>query len=267
MSRNRYGSGKILMPDNSLLVPAHRQGLGQGGWPASAAGPVRYDSSGARLWYKFEDAGTPLVNSGTLAARDLPYDAVNGDGQATYGVAGLWGDCISMDVALHKCMYPLQVDDSALLGGNVSIWTWIKPLDPNPHNPTYLWGRYAWSSGGILSLRLDAGAVFTVSCVLTGPNNFTYTSAGGAFTYGDSHLFGATWDGQFLRAWIDGSNIGTRDWGGPTTLNNGPTNGWELGNAVGYFGYHSPGEYYEAGFDDTLFDAAKWLNMYHAGVP
>lgn len=255
--RKLHHNSSLTTRHPNLYIPDEEEG---------PVGPVRYDHSSARLWYKLEDASSPLVNSGTLGSRDLPYDAVNGDGDATYSVAGLWGDCISMDVAKHKCMFNLQVDDSAILGGNVSIWTWINPVTPD-HTPTYLWGRYVWSGAGVLSMRIDASAVFHVNCVLAGPNNFNWDSGASAFVYGIPHLFGATWDGQYLRAWLDGTNIGTRDWGSPTTLNNGPTNGWEVGNAISYFGYHAPGEWYEIGFDDTLFDGTKWLAMYHAGVP
>jgi hypothetical protein len=269
VSKNRYGSGKILMPDNSGILLPHRYGPGGGIWPASAAPAAsRYDNSAAKLWYLMGEAASPFVNSGAGGVRDLAYDAGTSDGEVTYQVASIFPASFSAQphTPHQSTKYFYQVDDTAWFGAAQTIWAWITLPDYSARNtPNWLWGRYSWWGAGQFTLRFDNTRKVSVEVRRVGGGTSTYSTADNAFTYGDPHLIAGTNDGNNTRIYVDGVDVG----GGAflANLESTATGCWTFGCELGQAKYDAIGVVHELGFDNSVFAPATLLAMYHAGVP
>jgi hypothetical protein len=228
--------------------------------------------SAAKIWYKFEDAASPIVNYGTLgAARDLPWDATS-DGQPTYQAAGLFGNCINWaNFAKLSSRFALDSNDTALFGAADSIWTWITPVSGGAGMTQFVFGSNGNWYGGVnvlcFYLNTTLARVTVLSSWTAAGDNIATHSANGSITWGVPNLIGVSYDGNNLVISVNGVSQGTRNVPADTlkVLNN--HNGWYAGCSKGYGAWPSYGKMHDAGFDNRVIGLPELLAMYNAGVP
>lgn len=266
MSKGKYGSGHIFMPDNSGILRPHRQGPGQGLYGGgAAAAAVRYDNSAAKLWYKAAEAADPFTNSGSGGVRDLPYAGGWCDGPATFGQPGLFAPdtAVLFDAVFAHTSYLLQCDDSAWFGANATVWCWVTPTGAYHGFPGYLFGRLLNGDYlGPFNLCLSNAGSLQLMWQTNLYGQGATSTAAGAVSFGSPHLLAGTYDGNDTRVYVDGVQQATQHLPGGLLVD-AATSRWIVGDPeFGHGGYcHEGGTIHECGFDTTVFSAAKLLAM------
>ena len=219
--------------------------------------------SSAKLWYKCDDASSPLVNSGSGGVRNLVYNVATSDGEGNYRVAGQFGPCLEIASPHLSTKYLDQVDDTAWFGANVTLWCWFMPYVYPTGQENFLWGRYTWFGGTGFGLQIgDNNSLIVIYEGSFGQGSLHTNN--NVFTINQPHLFAVTYDGSVLTVYVDGASVGQKSLVGTmTTL---ATDSWQLGCQLGQGGWVAWGKYLEVGFDNTTFSAVKLLSMYNAGI-
>lgn len=114
-----------------------------------------------------------------------------------------------------------------------------------------VWGGYPYISAALVAAPSGAWYV-EIGRVSPG---YTEIRASADYVVDALHVFGLTYDGTTLRAWLDGvavgsaSAVGEIDWGPGTGL-------WEIGSNGG--GERPVATIYRAGVEEAVWDASTW---------
>lgn len=117
------------------------------------------------------------------------------------------------------------------------------------------WGGYPYISAALVAAPSGAWYV-EIGRVSPGYTEFHATTN---YVLDTIHLFGLTYDGTTLRAWLDGAAAGSAS--APGAIDWGPGTGkWELGSNGG--NERPVATLYRAGVEETVWDAAAWSSFY-----
>mgnify|MGYP000113610209 FL=1 len=215
-------------------------------------------TAATRLLYELTETSGNAINTGSLASADL-----NEIGSSVVRAADLesvWGGSVVM-----------PGDSNSYIRGaagvaptsttQLTMWCLAKiRSDPAARKSIFTrdhatWGGYPYISAALVAAPSGAWYV-EIGRVSPGYTEFHATTN---YALNKLHLFGLTYDGTTLRAWLDGAAAGSASAAGE--INWGPGTGkWELGSNGG--GERPVATLYRAGVEEAVWGADAWASFY-----
>lgn len=217
-------------------------------------------TTATRLLYELAETSGDALNTGSLAGGDLdeigssvvralapesPFGIANTfPGDSNSYIRGAAGIAPTSTTALTMwCLAKIRSDPAS----RKSIFT--------RNHAT--WGGYPYISAALVAAPSGAWYV-EIGRVSPG---YTEFHASTDYALDSVHLFGLTYDGTDLRAWLDGAAAGSAS--APGEIDWGPGTGkWELGSNGG--SERPVCTLYRAGVEEEVWDATRWAAFWRS---
>ena len=212
-----------------------------------------------RLLYELTQTSGSALNTGSLGASgDL--DEIGSSVVRAADLSSVWGGDVVMPGDSNS--YIRGAAGLALTSTTqLTMWCVAKiRSDPAARKSIFTrdhatWGGYPYISAALVAAPSGAWYV-EIGRVSPG---YTELHASTDYVLDTIHLFGLTYDGTTLRAWLDGAAAGSASAAGE--IDWGPGTGkWELGSNGG--GERPVATIYRAGVEEAVWDASAWESVY-----
>ncbi len=212
-----------------------------------------------RLLYELTERSGDTLNTGSLGASgDL--DEIGSSVVRSADLASVWGGSVVMPGDSNSYIRG-AAGLSLTSTTQVTMWAIAKiRSDPASRKSIFTRNHATWGGYPYISVALVAApsGAWYVEIGRVSPG-YTEMRASTDYTVDTIHLFGLTYDGTTLRAWLDGEAAGSASAAGE--IDWGPGTGkWEIGSNGG--NENPVATFYRAGVEETVWDAAAWASFY-----
>lgn len=211
-----------------------------------------------RLLYELTETSGAAVNTGSLASADL--DEIGSSVVRSADLASVWGGAVVMPGGSNSYIRG-AAGIAPTSTTQLTMWAVAKiRSDPAGRKSVFTrnhatWGGWPYVSAAIV---VAASGAWYVEVGRVSPG-YTELHASTNYVVDSIHLFGLTYDGTTLRAWLDGVAAGSASAAGE--IDWGPGTGkWEIGSNGG--GERPVSTLYRTGVEETVWDASQWATFY-----